>query len=140
MVAKNSSIFNSKKLPFGFLLALLMILIFESLNVLFDDYFYRPPYDGLRIKVKNELSVNPKNKFDFLILGDCYPLIGIIPKIIEDRTGLTGFNFFYPRRLFYFLFLLLFQELFDDLRQKTKICRYFILARELSFNKNGHRE
>lgn len=92
-MANNSSTFNFKKLPLGFLLALLLIASFELANALLDNYFYQPPYDGLRIKFKNELSMNSKNKYDFLILGDCYPLIGIIPKIIQDRTGLTGFNF-----------------------------------------------
>ena len=73
--------------------ALLIIIAFESMNALFDDHFYQAPYDGLRVKLKNELSLDPKNKLDFIVLGDCYPLIGIIPKIIEGRSGLHGFNF-----------------------------------------------
>ena len=92
MVVKNLSTFNFKRLPIGFLLALLVILLFESLNLLFDDYFYKPPYVGLRVKIKNEILHNANNRFNFLILGDCYPLTGVIPDVIEAKTNLTGFN------------------------------------------------
>lgn len=33
------------------------------------------------------------NNYDILILGDCYPATGIEPDIIQEKTGLTGFNF-----------------------------------------------
>jgi hypothetical protein len=92
-VARNLSTFNFNRLPKGFLLALSMILVFETGNIFLDDYFYTPPFDGFRMKIKNELSQKEGNNFDIVILGDCYSHIGIIPAIIEEETGLSSFNF-----------------------------------------------
>jgi hypothetical protein len=92
-VGRNSFTLNSKRLPKGFLLALLLISLFEVCNVIFDDYFYWMPFDGLRIKIKNELSQSGENRFDILAVGDCYSIVGIVPAIMERETGLTCFNF-----------------------------------------------
>lgn len=91
-MAKHLSTSNFKKLPVGFLLALSAVFIFESLNVLFDKYLYNPPYDGLKVYIKNEISYKHENKLDFLVLGDCYAITGINPVEIEARSGLSGFN------------------------------------------------
>ncbi len=91
-----------KKWPKAFLIAVLAILIYEAANYLFDDNFYSikkglpidmAVSDGLRMKIKNELSQSKENRFDILILGDCYNIVGIIPKIIEENTGLSSYNF-----------------------------------------------
>jgi len=92
-VVKNSFTLNFKRLPTGCLLALLFIALFEIFNVIFDDYFYYTPFDGFRIKIKNELSQSYGNSFDILAVGDCYGIVGIMPAVMESETGLTCFNF-----------------------------------------------
>jgi hypothetical protein len=92
-VGRDSFTLNSKRLPMGFLLALVLIALFEVFNAVFDDYFYFTPFDGFRIKIKNELSQSGENRFDILAVGDCYGIVGIIPAILENKTGLTCFNF-----------------------------------------------
>ncbi len=91
-MAKNLFTFTFKKLPVGFLLALLGIFMFESFNILFDRYLYKPPYDGLKMYTENKISQNKKNKFDYIVLGDCYVHFGVMPANIDKITGLTGFN------------------------------------------------
>jgi len=91
-VAKNLFTFTFKKLPVGFLLALLGIFMFESFNILFDKYLYKPPYDGLKLYTENKISQNQKNKFDYIVLGDCHVHFGVMPVYIDKITGLTGFN------------------------------------------------
>ena len=88
-------IFNFRKLPKAFLLAVLIIITFESFVWILDQRYYlsEVPTEGLRIKIKNRLSQASGNHFDVLIFGDCYPHLGIQPKIIEQRTGLTCYNF-----------------------------------------------
>lgn len=98
---KSFSIFNFKKLPTGFLLALLLIMGFEFANDYFDNYFYTPrieegiglPFEGLRLKLKNEISQSEEFTFDILIIGDSHSHVSIIPRIIEEKTGLSCFNF-----------------------------------------------
>ncbi|MBI5049311.1 MAG: DUF1574 family protein [Nitrospirae bacterium] len=89
-----------KKLPGGVLIAFLFISIFEFANAYFDAYFYSPhvqgiatPFEGLRMKIKNELSQSRENKFDIIILGDSHSHVSIIPRIIEEKTGRSCFNF-----------------------------------------------
>ena len=91
---------NSKKFPYGFLIALLLILVFEFANACFDNYFYSPaaewpftPFEGLRLKLKNDLALSKEKAFDIIILGDSHGHISIIPKTIEEKTLLTCFNF-----------------------------------------------
>lgn len=91
---------NSKRFPYGFLIALLFVLAFEFANAFFDNYFYSPnaewpvtPFEGLRLKLKNELALSKEKAFDIIILGDSHGHISIIPKIIEEQTRLTCFNF-----------------------------------------------
>lgn len=90
---KNSSIFNSKRFPRGFVIAALMIIVIELLVVRFDDYFYFPPYNNLRMKVKNNIALSAEHSFDVVILGDSYNLTGIDPRIVSEQTGLSVFNF-----------------------------------------------
>ena len=99
-VEKNSSTSSFKKLPGGFLIALMFIVVFEFANDYFDNYFYSPreegvgqPFEGLRIKIKNEISQSRENNFDILILGDSHSHVSIKPKIIEEKTGRSCFNF-----------------------------------------------
>lgn len=92
-VEKHSFTLNFKRLPIGFLLALVLIALFEVCNVISDDYFYYAPFDGFRIKIKNELSQSGGHSFDILAVGDCYGIVGIMPAIMESETGLTCFNF-----------------------------------------------
>lgn len=93
---------NFKKVPIAFLLAMLMIVIFETCNYVFDNYFYSVsgglPIDmavseGLRMNIKNEISQAKGNSFDILVLGDSYNTVGVIPKVIEEKTGLSCYNF-----------------------------------------------
>lgn len=92
-VAKSSFTFSFNKLPKDFLLLVVLIVIFEVMNMLFDDHFYSPPFYGLRMKIKNELSLNKKNHFDILIFGDSYNIAGINSNTIEQNTGLSCYNF-----------------------------------------------
>lgn len=95
-VGKNLFISNFKKLPKGFLIALLLIFVFELVNITFDNYFYSPQWSSfgkLRIKIKNEISQSKENNFDILILGDSHSHNGFIPRIVEEKTGLSCFNF-----------------------------------------------
>lgn len=92
---------NFEKFPIAFVIALLLIFIFELANAYFDDYFYSPvheggiglPFEGLRLKLKNEISQLKEFNFDVLILGDSHNQVSIMPSIIEKETGLTCFNF-----------------------------------------------
>lgn len=92
-VEKSSYISNSKRLPRHFLAALAMIFLFESTNVYFDNYFYMYPFEGLRMKIKNEVSQSRGSHFDILVFGDCYNLTGVMPRTIEKETGLVCYNF-----------------------------------------------
>jgi len=92
---------NSKKFPSAFVIAILFIFIFEFANAYFDNYFYSPqyeggigmPFEGLRLKLKNEISQSKEFSFDILILGDSHSHVCMMPRIIEDKTGLSCFNF-----------------------------------------------
>lgn len=97
---KNLFTSSSKKLAYGFLIAVLLILAFEFANQYFDNYFYsinvkgiETPFEGLRLKVKNEVAQSAESNFDVLILGDSHGQVSIIPRIIEEKTGLSCFNF-----------------------------------------------
>lgn len=101
---KNLFIFNSKYLPAGLLFCVLLVLSFELFNAIFDDHFYsarirhtvaasKVGFEALRMKVKNEFSQTSGNRFDVLVMGDCYNIVGVIPRIIETETELSTFNF-----------------------------------------------
>jgi hypothetical protein len=72
---------------------LILIIGFELFNSIFDHRMYPYPYDGLRMKVKNRISQTSGQKFDVIILGDCFNLEGADPRVIEKKTGLKTFNF-----------------------------------------------
>ncbi|MBI5056266.1 MAG: DUF1574 family protein [Nitrospirae bacterium] len=92
---------NSKKYPTAFVIAILFIFIFECANAYFDNYFYSPqyeggigtPFEGLRLKLKNEISQSKEFNFDVLIIGDSHSHVCFKPTIIESKTGLSCFNF-----------------------------------------------
>ncbi len=96
---KNLSIFSFKKLPKAFLIAFAAIIIFELINLHFDDYFYNPipkkglPFEGIRVKLKNEISQSPQHSYDIVIIGDSHSHVAFMPNIIEAKTGLSCFNF-----------------------------------------------
>ena len=90
---RNSSISSSKKWPAGCLVGIFLISVFGALMVHFDNYIYISPYLGLRMKMKNEMCQTRGNEYDVLALGDCYNLVGIDFKVIDEKTGLAGFNF-----------------------------------------------
>ena len=54
---------------------------------------YPWPYDGFRMKIKNEVSQTKDKNFDVLVLGDCYNLEGVDSNIIASNTEMTVFNF-----------------------------------------------
>ena len=83
---------NSKKWPGAFLLTVLMVVLFEAGNYIFDDYFYLK-YSGFRLKHNNELSLRRGNDFNIIVLGECDSASGMMPSIIEKKTGLTCHNF-----------------------------------------------
>jgi len=131
-VGKNSSIFNSKKLPKGFLIALVLILVFEISTAAFDNYFYlakgRNPnlwFTGLRLKVKNSYSQDPDTSHEILVLGDCYNITGVIPQIIEKNTGLSCYNFSTYAEQSTFASYLLFN---NYLKKSTKKPNYLIIG------------
>ena len=90
---KSSSIFNSKRFPKGCVITVVMIIIIELLVIRFDDYFYFPPYNNLRMKVKNDIALSDQHSYEVLILGDSYNLTGLYPRLISEQTGLSVFNF-----------------------------------------------
>ncbi|MDO8281291.1 MAG: hypothetical protein Q7U10_01485 [Thermodesulfovibrionia bacterium] len=93
---KNLFTSNFNKLPKGFIIALILILLLELVNFTFDNYFYNPHMallTGLQFKIKNEIALSEENNFDLLILGDSHSLNGFIPRVIEENTGLRSFNF-----------------------------------------------
>ncbi len=88
------------KLPLGFLLTLSLVLSFEFFNSSLDNYFYSPsvegiatPFEGLRLKIKNDVSRSGEDDFDVVIVGDSNSHVSIIPGVIEEETGLSSFNF-----------------------------------------------
>ncbi|MBF0522872.1 MAG: hypothetical protein HQL24_07460 [Candidatus Omnitrophica bacterium] len=89
----NSFTFNFKKLPWAAITVLCVALLFEIFNRVFDDRMYPFPYDGLRMKIKNQISQTRDTGYDVLIMGDCFNLHGINPLIIEKETGLKVFNY-----------------------------------------------
>jgi len=106
-------------------MASLMILIFEAFNLIWDDYFYRSPFDGLRANLKNEIALKKGNTYDLLIFGGCYSIKGFIPKVIDKETGLTSFNF-----STYDLHSIFSQQLIlkNYLRRNSKIPQYVVLS------------
>lgn len=90
----NLSTFNFSKLPKSFLLAAIIIFSSELISLLLSSNFHLvTSFASVDMEIKNRLSRDDKNYFDVLILGDCFNLTGINPKIIEEKTGLTCFNF-----------------------------------------------
>ncbi|MCA9393685.1 MAG: hypothetical protein KC900_05740 [Candidatus Omnitrophica bacterium] len=92
-MAKSSSTSNSKPWPWAFLIALTVIIIIESLVVVFDERFYYPPFNNLRMKVKNEISRSADRHYDVLILGDSFNLTGLDPALLTADTELSAFNY-----------------------------------------------
>lgn len=80
-------------MPRSLLAALFLALVFEAGNVMLDDRFYSPPFEGLRMKIKNRVALTGGGSFDVIVLGDSYCISGIIPADIEKGTGLSCFNF-----------------------------------------------
>ncbi|MFH1877218.1 MAG: hypothetical protein ABH883_00215, partial [Candidatus Omnitrophota bacterium] len=89
---KNLFIFNFNRIPKGFLTLFAMVFVFEMGNAALDDFFYSPPFYGLRINTLNEYTASPGREYDILIFGDSYNARGIIPEIIEKETGLSCYN------------------------------------------------
>jgi len=50
------------------------------------------PFWGLRMRLKNEMTLKKDNQYEVIIMGDCHNLSSIIPNIIEKNTGLSTFN------------------------------------------------
>jgi hypothetical protein len=73
------------------------MLCIEGVLSAFEDYLYPYPFDGLRMKIKNEVSQANFEDYDVLILGDCYNIVGVIPSVIEKETQLKCFNFSHHR-------------------------------------------
>ena len=94
---------EKSSIPIAFIICIIGILVFESLNLYFDDRFYTTEMatsqaavsglDGFRMKIKNEYSLNGGLDYDGLILGDSYLLSGVIPTFLEQQTGKKIFNF-----------------------------------------------
>lgn len=101
---RSLSIFSFNKLPKGFLIALIAVIVFEAFNVYFDTFFYYPDksLDALTINIKNDIALSDEYNFDIFILGDSHTHFGIKPQIVEQQTGLSCFNFslYSPQTLF----------------------------------------
>lgn len=72
---------------------LLLIVLFEMSIAILDDRMYPPPFDGLRMKIKNRVAQRSGQDYDILILGDCFNIHGVDPLRLEDKTGLSTYNF-----------------------------------------------
>lgn len=92
-MAKNSSTSNFNRWPWAFLIALAVIVVIECLVVRFDDHFYYPPFNNLRMKVKNDIAQDPSRHYDVLVLGDSYNLTALDPAKMTAGTDLSAFNF-----------------------------------------------
>jgi hypothetical protein len=91
-VEKNSSIFNSRVLPTGFILALAMILAFEVLVSIIPEYkLLSPPYEKAMLALKGELVDKPQS-FDIIVLGDCTGWAAIKPLELEKELHVTAYN------------------------------------------------
>lgn len=90
---KNLSTSNSRPWPWAFMIAVIGIVIIECLVVRFDDNFYYPPFNNLRMKVKNEISQAKGQSFDVVIVGDSYNLTALDPKLVTNDVGLSAFNY-----------------------------------------------
>ena len=91
-MAKSSSTSNSSRWPWAFLIAVGVIILIECLVVRFDEHFYYPPFNNLRMKVKNEISRADDRHFDVLILGDSYNLTALDPYEVTKGTELSAFR------------------------------------------------
>jgi len=80
-------------MPRSLLVALFLALVFEAGNAVLDDRFYSPPFEGLRMKIKNRVALIGNDSFDVIVLGDSYCISGIMPAVIEKETGRSCFNF-----------------------------------------------
>lgn len=92
-MAKSSSTSNSRQRPWAFLIALTVIVVIECLVVRFDEHFYYPPFNNLRMKVKNEISQSPEHHYDVLVLGDSFNLTALDPDLLTAGTDLSAFNY-----------------------------------------------
>ena len=143
VVAKNSFTFNFNRSPKGFLVALALIFVFETCNAIFDNYFYltdkrTPPdfwFEGLRIKVKNSYSQKPDKNYEIVVLGDCYNMIGVIPKIIEKNTGLDCYNFSVFAKQTIFVSYLLFDNYLAESEKKPAYLIIGFKPETLSYTK-----
>lgn len=91
-MVKNLFISSFKKIPRAFLSVALLALVFEGGNLVFDDFFYAPPFYGFRVNVLNEFTQAPGHDYDIIAFGDSYNARGIMPEILEKETGLSCYN------------------------------------------------
>jgi len=91
-VGKISLPSNFKHLPQGFLIFLLLAIIFESF-ILFlpDSILFDPPYEQSCIKMKAD-ATEGKHRFDIIVLGDCAGLSSIRATILENILELKAYN------------------------------------------------
>lgn len=92
-VAKSSFISNFENLPNGFLLAVGLIILFETaLGIIPDEAFWEPPYEQAMLAMKSNVADRP-NDFHIIILGDCTGWSSIRPLDLEKALHKKAFNF-----------------------------------------------
>jgi len=109
-VAKSSSTSSSssgfRPIPIAFLIALLIALAFESFQQIYDVYFYLPSTaEGriaratkagstrLRMRLKSRAAYMGEDPAEVVIFGDSSSYVGLIPEVLERRTGMSAYNY-----------------------------------------------
>lgn len=88
----NSSISSSRKLPRGFLWALLLIAAFEAAVALIPPYVAeKVPYEMSMLRWKNRVASTGGNN-DVMILGDCFTWAGVKPSVLERELDTSSVN------------------------------------------------
>lgn len=89
---KSSSI-SSSKLPRGFLVFSLLLLLFECGMAGIPEYvLFEKPYEEAALRMKGAVA-DGDNGFDIIVLGDCTGWAAIRPLVLEKELGRTAFNF-----------------------------------------------
>jgi hypothetical protein len=82
-----------RNLPSGFIIFLLLALIFEGILFCIPEYMLLSiPYGRESVRFKGEMAER-ENSYDIIISGDCTGWAGIRPLVLEERLDISAYNF-----------------------------------------------
>jgi len=118
---KSSCIFNFRAMPAGFVLALAMVLAFETcIGMLPEHALFAPPYEQAALTLKGE-TVDAPSSFDVLVIGDCTGWAAIQPLALESQLQMTAYNLAVNGAQTYLMSYVLLKRYLSNCTQKPRL-------------------